>query len=47
MSGFRSAAAVAKLHRLIGVTRNSRLPEEITVSVAAELIRVRKGRAEY
>lgn len=36
-----SAAALARLHGPIGVPINSRLPEEIAVSVAAELIAVR------
>lgn len=38
-----AAADLARLRGPIGVPINSRLPEEIAVSVAAELIRVRNG----
>ena len=41
-AGF-AAAAVARLHGPIGLPINSQTPEEIAISIAAELIKVRHG----
>ena len=40
-----SAAAIAQLRGPIGVPINSQTPEEIAISIAAELIQVRRGQA--
>jgi xanthine dehydrogenase accessory factor len=45
-SGWATAAEWDKIHSPIGIDIGSKTVEEIAVSIAAELVRVRSGRRE-